>query len=48
MVSTLKITVGEHGYVHLKDWMGSDLSPVNDAKVSFDKESSELGEQENV
>ncbi len=48
-MSTLKITVGEHGYVHLKDWMGSDLSPpVNDAKVSFDKESSELGEQENV
>ncbi|HHT68265.1 MAG TPA: FAD-dependent thymidylate synthase [Firmicutes bacterium] len=41
-----KITVGEHGYVALKDWMGDDLSPVNDAKVSFDKESSELGERE--
>ncbi len=45
-MSTLKIAVGEHGYVHLKDWMGTDLSPVNDAKVSFDKESSTLGAQE--
>lgn len=42
----LRISVGEHGYVHLKDWMGSDLSPVNDAKVSFDKASSELGIKE--
>ena len=39
----LRIPVGDHGYVHLKDWMGTDLSPVNDAKVSFDKESTELG-----
>lgn len=45
-MDTLKIPVGEHGYVHLKDWMGTDLSPVNDAKVSFDKESGELGERE--
>lgn len=42
----LRINVGEHGYVSLKDWMGTDLSPVNDAKVSFDKESSEMGERE--
>lgn len=42
----LRILVGDHGYVLLKDWMGTDLSPVNDAKVSFDKESSELGEKE--
>ncbi|NLL42114.1 MAG: FAD-dependent thymidylate synthase [Firmicutes bacterium] len=26
--------------------MGTDLSPVNDAKVSFDKESSEMGDRE--
>lgn len=42
----LRIPVGDHGYVHLKDWMGTDLSPVNDAKVSFDKESTELGDRE--
>jgi len=42
----LKINVGEKGYVLLKDWMGTDLSPVNDAKVSFDKEASELGPKE--
>jgi len=41
-----RIPVGDHGYVYLKDWMGTDLSPVNDAKVSFDKESDELGERE--
>src|SRR5690554_3247716 len=41
-----KIAVAEHGYVLLKDWMGDDLSPVNDAKVSFDKESSQLGDRE--
>ena len=42
----LKVNVGERGYVLLKDWMGTDLSPVNDAKVSFDKESAELGPRE--
>lgn len=42
----LRIDVGEKGYVLLKDWMGTDLSPVNDAKVSFDKEASELGPKE--
>jgi thymidylate synthase (FAD) len=45
-VDKLRIPVGDHGYVHLKDWMGTDLSPVNDAKVSFDKESTELGDRE--
>ena len=42
----LRIDVGDRGYVLLKDWMGTDLSPVNDAKVSFDKEASELGPKE--
>lgn len=41
-----RIAVGDKGYVLLKDWMGTDLSPVNDAKVSFDKESKELGPKE--
>ena len=30
----------------LKDYMGSDLEPVNDAKVSYDREASEFGERE--
>ena len=42
----LRIDVGDRGYVLLKDWMSTDLSPVNDAKVSFDKEASELGPKE--
>ena len=44
----LRIDVGDRGYVLLKDWMGTDLSPVNDAKVSFDKEASELGPKESA
>jgi thymidylate synthase (FAD) len=30
----------DHGFVHLVDWMGSDLTVVNSARVSFSKESS--------
>lgn len=36
----------DKGYVILKDYMGNDLGPVNDAKVSYDKESSEYGDRE--
>lgn len=34
-----KVNVLDHGYVRLVDVMGSDLSVVNAARVSFDKES---------
>jgi thymidylate synthase (FAD) len=34
------ISVLDHGHVQLIDWMGSDLSIVNAARVSFNKESS--------
>jgi len=34
----------DHGYVRLVDAMGSDLSVVNAARVSFDRESGELNE----
>lgn len=40
------VPVLDHGYVRLVDWMGSDLTPVNAAKVSFEKESREFGEKE--
>jgi thymidylate synthase (FAD) len=36
----------DHGYVRLVDWMGSDLSVVNAAKVSFHKEANEMGQPE--
>lgn len=35
-----------HGYVRLVDKMGSDLSIVNAARVSYDKESQEFGERD--
>ena len=35
-----KYPVLDHGHVDLMDWMGSDLSVVNAARVSFNKESS--------
>lgn len=38
-----KIDVLDNGYVRLCDTLGSDLSVVNAARVSYDKESSELG-----
>ena len=44
MVQT-KFFVLDHGHVDLVDWMGSDLSVVNAARVSFNKESYWEGEQ---
>lgn len=41
-----KINVLDKGYVRLLNWMGTDLDPVNDAKVSFDRESKDFGERE--
>lgn len=39
-----KIAVLDHGYVKMRDYMGSDLTPVNAARVSFLKESLLFGE----
>lgn len=39
------IKVLDHGHVQLVDYMGSDLSVVNAARVSFNKESSWEGDQ---
>lgn len=36
------VNVLDKGYVRLVDWMGSDLSCVNAARVSYDKESQEF------
>ena len=36
----IKVNVLDHGHVDLIDYMGSDLSVVNAARVSFNKESS--------
>lgn len=41
-----KIDVLDKGYVILKDPMGSDLSVVNSARVSYDKESTSLEERD--
>ncbi len=41
-----KIAVLDKGYVRLQKWMGDDLDPVNSAKVSFDRESTDFGEKE--
>ena len=38
-----KINVLDKGYVRLVDTLGSDLSVVNAARVSYDKESTEFG-----
>lgn len=40
--STHTCDVLDHGYVRLVDVMGNDLTPVNAARVSFDKESFEF------
>lgn len=40
------ISVHNHGHVHLEDWMGGDLHIVNNARVSFDQESTEFDERE--
>lgn len=41
-----EIDVLDKGYVRYIKHMGSDLDPVNSAKVSFDKESLDFGEKE--
>lgn len=41
-----KIEVLDKGYVILRDYMGSDLTPVNAARVSYDKRSDELTEKD--
>jgi thymidylate synthase (FAD) len=40
----LKVNVLDHGYVILQDKMGSDLTPVNAARVSYDKKTDEMRE----
>jgi thymidylate synthase (FAD) len=40
------INVLDKGYVRLVNVMGSDLSVVNSARVSYDKESTELSEKD--
>jgi thymidylate synthase (FAD) len=41
-----KKKVLDNGYVRLVDVLGSDLTPVNAARVSYDKESSELSDRD--
>jgi len=41
-----KIDVLDHGYIRLVDVMGSDLTVVNAARVSYAKESAELTERD--
>ena len=41
-----RIPVLDHGYVRLVDSMGDDLTVVNAAKVSFDREAREFGPRE--
>lgn len=43
---TERITVLDKGYVRIVDHMGSDLSIVNAARVSYDKESNEMSERD--
>ncbi len=42
MSNVVEVNVLDKGYVRLVDQMGSDLSVVNAARVSFDKESKEM------
>jgi thymidylate synthase (FAD) len=42
----MKINVLDKGYIRLADKLGSDLSVVNAARVSYDKESAELNEKD--
>ncbi|SDW23427.1 thymidylate synthase (FAD) [Paenibacillus sp. PDC88] len=46
MVDMHRITVLDEGYVRLVDVMGSDLTVVNAARVSYSKESKELTERD--
>lgn len=43
----MKINILDKGYVRLVDTLGTDLSVVNAARVSYDKESQELSESDN-
>lgn len=45
-ITGMEIRVLDHGYVRLVDHMGSDISIVNAARVSFDKESSEFSDKD--
>jgi thymidylate synthase (FAD) len=42
----MKKNVLDKGYVRLVDVLGNDLTPVNAARVSYDKESSELSDKD--
>lgn len=42
----MKISVLDKGYVRLVDHMGSDLSVVNAARVSYDKESAKIDDKD--
>jgi thymidylate synthase (FAD) len=46
MADSTKITVGNDGFVELMETFGSDLTVVNAARVSFDKESLELTQKD--
>ena len=46
MINNKKIDVLDKGYVRLVDCMGSDLSVVNAARASFQKESEEFSSQD--
>lgn len=46
MKQLTKIDVLDQGYVRLVDFMGSDLSIVNAARVSYAKESEEFGDKD--
>jgi thymidylate synthase (FAD) len=41
-----KINVLDKGYVRLVNVLGTDLTPVNAARVSYDKESLEFSEKD--
>ena len=43
----MKINILDKGYIRLVDTLGTDLSVVNAARVSYDKESQELSESDN-
>ena len=43
-----KINSGNGGYVELLETFGSDLTVVNAARVSFDKESTEINNKDNI
>lgn len=43
----MKINILDKGYVRLVDTLGNDLSVVNAARVSYDKESQKLSESDN-